>query len=246
MPVAASDLVQYGAVNWPDTDSATVGGAIATAKRPLDTQWTANAVAAVVSNGADTRQVTIEGRLASGSIDTEVLTLNGTTEVVGTKTWERILRVTLSAADAARTVTLRQGAGGATRHTFNPNETEAAIFFRKSSSGASAKTYFEKSFMRNNNTTSNLLSAQVTLTADPSAKIRIALANTQNDSGTSTNRLTAPSGVTAFVDDGTSISVPGTDLGATSAIGVWAEMQLSASNPALRSTFDIQISGQTA
>src|SRR5512143_1360059 len=134
MPIAATDLIAFGAASRPSDDTATVGGAIDTTDRPDFTQWTANAVAAVISDGADTRQITIQGRTAAGAIDTEVLTLNGTTEVVGAKTWERVLTITAASASGTRTVTVRQGAGGATRATISINETSRTAMFRQSAS----------------------------------------------------------------------------------------------------------------
>lgn len=91
--------------------------------RPAITQLTANSVIAAVSDGVDTRQLTIDGLDAGGAPQSEILTLNGTTEVVGLLTFSQIHLCTLSAADGARTVTVRQGAGGATRATLGPNVT---------------------------------------------------------------------------------------------------------------------------
>jgi hypothetical protein len=74
--------------------------------------------ASVVSSGADTRNVTISGILAviingmligPGAADTEVLTLNGTTEVVGAKTWYSITSAVAASTSATRTVTVRGG-----------------------------------------------------------------------------------------------------------------------------------------
>lgn len=61
MPIATTDLIFYGSANRPSDDTSLTGGAIATTDRPDITQLTANSVIAVVSDGADTRQVTIEG-----------------------------------------------------------------------------------------------------------------------------------------------------------------------------------------
>jgi hypothetical protein len=244
MPIASTDLVLYGSANRPGDDATTTGGAIDTAARPLDTQLTANSVIAAVSSGADTRTLTITGRNPAGAVVQETLTLNGTTEVVGTTTFERIQTLALSAASATLTVTVRQGSGGPTRHTFNPNETAAFIHFRNSASGASATTRYEKSFWRNNHATLTLNSAQVTLTADPDARIRMGLATAKNDTGSVANRLTAPAGIT-FVDDGVAQNVPGGTLEAGSAIGVWFEEALPANDPAHRTTFTTQLAGTT-
>lgn len=244
MPIAAADLQFFGAANFPLNDTATVGGAIATATRVEFTQFAANAVAAVVSDGADTRTATVYGRLTTGVLDSEALVLNGTTEVVGTKTWERILRVTLSAGDASRTVSVRQGSGGVTRMTLGPNFALALAFFYDSTSEATAATRFEKLFARNSHATLTLTSAAIKLTADPAARIRIGAAPSVNDSATAANRKTAPASVT-FVDDNVSQSVPGGNLAAGAAIGIWVEQQLPADDPATKSTFTIELAGST-
>lgn len=244
MPIASSDLKFYGAANHAENDTSTQGGAIATATRVDITQWTSNAVAAVVSDGADTRTVTITGRLASGAIDTEALVLNGTTEVAGAKTWERVLKVDLSTGDGSRTVTVRQGAGGATRATLGPNETKAVIFFQRSASAAAQKIRYEKMFGKNTHGSLTLNEAAAKLTADPDSRIRMGLPAAVNDSGSVTNRLTAPGGVT-FVDDNVSQSVPGGVLAAGDAIGIWVEQDLPADDAAHRTTFTVELSGTT-
>src|SRR5262245_7688690 len=171
MPITVTDLVAYGSASRPSDDVSTTGGAIATTDRPDLTQLTANAVIAVVSDGADVRTITIQGRNVAGGVDAEVLTLNGTTEVVGAKTFERILTVTASGADAARTVTVRQGAGGATRAQLLPNDLTRTTLFRQSASAAASLTRYEKLFWRNNHASLTLNGAQIRLTADPDSRI---------------------------------------------------------------------------
>lgn len=165
--------------------------------------------------------------------------------MVGAKTFERLLTLTLSAADAARTVTVRQGSGGPTRATIGPNEVTRTTLFRRSASGAAAITRYEKVFARNNHATLALTSAQVTLTADPDARIRIGLAPAVGDTATVANRTTAPTGVT-FVDDNVAQSVPGGSLAAGAAIGVWIEQALPPNDVAHRTTFTLQLSGTSA
>lgn len=80
-----------------------------------------SAIAAVSDSGTDARTLTIMGKDANGVYQTETLTLNGTTEVVGTLTFSQVLACYLSATDAA-TVTIRQGSGGSTIGTIGPNK----------------------------------------------------------------------------------------------------------------------------
>lgn len=244
MPIAASDLINYLAASMPEDDVSTSGGAIATTGRPDLTQWTANAAAAVVSDGADTRTVTVTGRLASGVIDSEALVLNGASEVVGAKTWERVLKVVIGATDGSRTVTLRQGSGGATRATIGPNETTRRALFYASASEASQTIRYEKVFWRNNHGTLTLNAAKVTLTADPASRFEIGLAASKGDTGSVANRKTAPGGIT-FVDDGVEQSVPGGVLAASETIGVWLKQTLPADDAAQKTTVTTRLAGTT-
>jgi hypothetical protein len=112
MPITSSELILYNSANMPTDDTSTSGGAIDAQRRPVFTQMTANAQIALVSSGADTRQVTVMGRKPDGTLVTENVTLNGTTEVLTTNTYERLLRATASATHASNTITLKQGSGG--------------------------------------------------------------------------------------------------------------------------------------
>lgn len=248
MSVVASDLIVFGAASRPNDDTSTSGGAIDTVARPLDQQLTANDTIDVVSDGADTRDVVITGRADDGTVVSETLTLSGTTTVTGTQTFERILTISLSAADTARTVTVSDtDAGDGTLHTFNPNETDAYIHFRRSSSESTQTTRYEKDFWKNTNGSTALQSATITLTADPSSNIQIAVEDAQDDTESVADRTTAPTGITAdgFVDDGTAVSIPGSDLGAGAAIGFWAELTLAADEAAQKSSFTTEIAGET-
>ena len=240
--MVTSDLVLYCAASRADDDSSLVGGAVDTAWRPLDIQFTSNAVVAVISDGADTRTVTVEGRLAvGGAVDTEVITLTGTTEAVGAKAWERILKLTLSATYASRVVTVRQGPGGGTRHSLNPNETGAVLLFRKSqANGSATRTYYEKYFWKNNST-SDLTSANDEETADVAALYDMGLAPSVGDSATAANRLTAPASVT-FNTGPQNIPGGGT-LAAGSAVGVWFRMSLAIAQPAGKDIFENNLEG---
>lgn len=245
MPVAATDLTTFSSANTPINDTGTSGGARSTTSRPTLSQWSANAVAAVISDGADTRTVTITGRLATGEIDTENLVLNGAAEVVGAKTWERVHSAVIDSTSGTRTVTVRQGSGGTTRATIGINETTAHIFFQRSASEAASVERFEKMFWHNKHGTLALNAAKVTLTADPESRIRIGLASAKDDSGSATNRKTAPGGVT-FSDNDVELSVPGSgNLAAGEAIGVWVEEDLLADDAPKRSTFTTRLAGTT-
>lgn len=99
--------------------------------------FSANAVVAVVSDGADTRQVTVVGEDASGNRQQEVLTLNGTTEVVGSLTFSKLYGAYVASLSASRIVTIRQGSGGTTRGTIGINKKISFIWYGRRYSGGS-------------------------------------------------------------------------------------------------------------
>ncbi len=244
MPIVSSELVKYGAANRPQDDTSTAGGDIVAAARPTLAHFSANAVAALISDGTDTRTGTVFGRRDTGILDSEAFTLTSAVEVVLTKTWQYLTEVILDSADGARTVTVRQGSGGTTRATLVPNQTVSHIMFINSASEASPVTRYDLEYWRNDNATLTLTSAQVRLTADPASKIRIGVHTAKGSAGTITNRKTAPGGVT-FVDDGVFQNVPTNQLAAAERIGLWIEQQLASSDTPRKETYTTELSGQT-
>lgn len=228
-----------------DTDAETTGGAISLVRRPELTQWSAAAIAEVVSDGADTRTVTVTGRLPNGAISSDPIVLNGTTPVAGAVTFERVLAIVLSTTDASRTVQVKQGAAGTVRATIVPDETDRALTFINSESDPAVPVIrFEKLFWQNDHATLALLGAEVELVTDADALFEIGLAAAVNDTATIANRLAAPGGIT-FVDDGVAQAVPGTDLDAQDHIGVWVKQTLAAAEPAGTGTYTVQITGSS-
>lgn len=80
------------------------------------TAFGANAVVALISNGADTRTVTVTGLDAAGAPQTEAIVLTGAVEVLGLLTFSAVYGAKVSAT-GAQVVTLKQGSGGTTRGT---------------------------------------------------------------------------------------------------------------------------------
>lgn len=245
MPIASTDLKLVGSASRPEDDVSTAGGDEVLTDRPLDAQFSAAAVAALISsNAGDTMNVTVTGRDAAGNVVQETKALNGTTEVLTTQSFERITKVELASA-AAGTVLLKQGTGGTTRHTFPAGERRAFVFFPNSASDpSSGKTYYEKAHFTNAHASLDLQSAAVTLTADPDTKFEIGVAAAVDDTATIANRLTAPGGIT-FVDDGVAQSVPGGVLAHGVEIGVWIKQILASGAAAAKSTFTLRLAGTT-
>jgi len=237
MSITTAELVKYGCASEVEADTGTVGGAIALTVKHEDMPQSGATVPKVKSSAAgDTTQtVTITGRLASGAIDSEGVTLNGTTAVNYTKSFERILKVVKSATTAG-TVTVYMNDGTTAIVALLPAVTSNRRAFYDAASEASQVIRYEKEYWKNENGTLTLNAAKLNLTADPSANIRMGVET--SGSQTSTNRRTAPSTVT-FAD--TEIDI--TSLAAGASVGLWIEQTLGAGAAAFKSTFTTQLSG---
>jgi hypothetical protein len=97
------------------------------------TAWGASAVLAAVSDGSDTRTVTIYGLNGSGTPVRETITLTGTSEVVSVATFSVVYGVHMSALSGSRTVTIKQGSGGTTRGTIGTGQVMCFLWLTPSS-----------------------------------------------------------------------------------------------------------------
>jgi len=246
--IVAADLVAYHSATQSDADAIAVGGAIDTLRRPDFTQISANDDIEVISTSAsDTQNCTITARAADGTITSQTAALTGTTAKIfstmgASGVVERVLQVELASV-AIGTITVRRSVAGATLRAIPIGERGFSMVFRKTASDpVSTVNYYAKIFWKNTNGTNALLSAQVSESADPAGVITHGLAASVNDSGTTTNRQTAPGGVTFA---GTAANVPGTDLASGAAIGTWLNMTLAGGAAAIRNTYTSQLAGST-
>ena len=108
--------------------------------------------------------------------------------------------------------------------------------------GGSAVTYYEKVFWENTHATIGLVDAIVQEQADPSDTITFGVAAAVDDTGDNGafNRQTAPGGVTF---DSADKAIPGADLAAGSAIGVWLKLSRPAGALKVRTTYGLAIAG---
>jgi hypothetical protein len=122
--------------------------------------------------------------------------------------------------------------------------------------GGSNRTYYEKIFCVNTNTTTALTVASILKQADPSSgTLQLALTNVLNDTGTVANRQTTPgSGITAFTSGSApqTINVPspqnlpsGAAPNAAGAQGVWLSLLLVAGLAAAKTSFTLRATGTT-
>lgn len=242
MALVATDFVFYGAADRPRDDSSPSGGGIDLLARPIFTQFSGPDVVAFVSSGGDSRVVTVVGRNTSGLLTAENVTLNGVAEVATFITFERVLSLTADSQNPARTITAREGAGGATFATIEPDETIRYAFFQESFSENVIQLRHEKLFCKNIHGTLTLNEAVLQLTSDPLAKYRIGLTPSLDDTGSISDRKVFPPSVT-FVDDNVDAPVPGGVLGPGVAVGVWIEQRLPTLGSGFKVAIDITVSG---
>jgi len=102
MSVLPSDIVVYGSANMPETDGATVGGAVDFSRRVAFYDVTpAGTLDVISSSSSDTaNKIAYYGRDATGAIQNQTLTLNGQNWVAGSLSLERLLYAALSGASA--------------------------------------------------------------------------------------------------------------------------------------------------
>jgi hypothetical protein len=167
--------------------------------------------------------------------------VNGTTNVVTTNTYERILKVEASATFVG-TVTV-ETTGAVLIRTIPIGERGFMAIFRQLASSTST-TYdaYCKFFWKNTNGTLALTSATVVENSDPSAKITHALDAAIDATTSVANRVTTP----GFTFDNAAKNVPNSqNLSSGSAIGVWLLLHLLANDAALKTTYTSEIDGQT-
>lgn len=260
MSLSASDIKVYQAVNHAENDTDPQGGAIdVSGVVVFDSGTLANAlndtVDVVSTSGTDTTQtVTIYGRNAGGSIVSENFALTGTSQVVGSTTFERIMKVVVDAtfvgnieihanstSDVIMTLLGSVAAPGGVAEL-----SVRRLFYgaTANATGGASKDFYEKVFIKNNNAVNSLLGAAIVESADPGAKITFDLEDGVNEDNSTANRVSAPAGMLGSFD-GASKNVPGTDLAAGSAIGCWLKMTLAAGTAAAVNTYTLQISGSS-
>lgn len=252
MPVAATDIVVYGSASMPDDDTPQdIGGAIDLTTLIIFSGIVAtDAVEILSDNAGDTTQtVTIYGRDAGGVLVSEGKVLTGTTFVATTQSFERILKITLSAT-AAGTVTVRDASTDATIIAIEAGVTEIRRPFYDAlaeASGGANRKYYEKVFFKNNHGTLALTSATISEQADPSGLVAFALETAldgTDTNGASNNRQVIPGGYT--FDSATKNIANSQNHTAGAAQGLWLELSLNAGVAANNTSFTLRESGNSA
>jgi hypothetical protein len=120
------------------------------------------------------------------------------------------------------------------------------------------RTYYEKVFIVNNNTSTALTGAQVQLAGESpgfpaGTALDLALTTTLNDTSSIANRQTMPvSGIGSFIAQPAFVTVPGAGNlpsggapNAAGAQGVWLRLTLPAGSSAYKGSVDLKTQGTT-
>lgn len=250
MAIVDADIVVYGSGSGlPDDDTPTqIGGAINTAIEVVFTDIDPAGTVEALSDGADTRNLTITYLDAAGVQGSEVQALNGTGVVSFSASMAVILKAVLASGSASRTVTIRKSSAGATLITLKVNRTEVRRIFyncRANPDGGATKTYYEKVFVKNENGASDGTSAQVVEQADPSGNVTFALETTLDgtgDNGVGNNRQVAPtSGIGSFDSATKNVANSGVFTHAK-AQGLWLKLTLAGGTVPAETSWTLRLS----
>lgn len=255
MAIVAANLIVLTALSNPLDDSAASGGAIDIDNRIVfaDISGT-DQVECVSDNAADGMNITVIGRDAAGDIVTETKALNGTTFIVLSTMGEvKSIESAVLASDAAGIVDVRKEDDNVIIAQIPAGERGFHRLFRRSASDPSSiKTRYEKIFIKNTHASLDLTIAQISEVTDASAVIEFAVEDAIDDNESTTNRLTAPTGIGAagFSSAAKLLSAELTlgddELPFGSAIGVWIKQTLAAGQAAINEAYSIKIDGNTA
>lgn len=245
MPVAASDLKYYCSASMPEDDVSASGGNIDTLAVIANfIMASASAIKLKSTNAGDTMNVTVYGRNAAGAAINETKALTGTTVTAAfTNSFERVNKITIASAPAG-IVSILMNDGTTVVVDIPAGKTSGRRFFPNAASEGSGTNRYEKGWVKNEHASIDLISANLRLTADPSEDanhdIQIGLAGAANQSVA--NRKTAPSSV-SFVDENVDISLATIPFGTSEEF--WVRQTLGANATANKSTFTVEVAGQT-
>ena len=248
MSVVDNDIRYFAAQNMPEDDTSPSGGGIDLTTRVVHADMSAPGVITIISDQAgDNAQFQLEVRDVTGAKQTEVLTLNGTTLVTGLQVSERVLKISYLSGTRTGNVTVAESGGSPVLVVIEPSVNRVQRFFYDVAAevaGGAQRVYYEKFFVRNNNSTDALTSAQFQEVGagTEEAKIDFDLESSLDGTDQVANRLTTPGGYTF---DSTSKPIAGNDLLPNTAQGVWARLTLDPGDAANNGTWSTRLTGTT-
>lgn len=211
------------------------------------------------------------GRNAPGVTGMDTLVLAGVTPVTGTNLWQRILMVQITGGGnpihtgniilcdtglPPNTGLILQpsgsGAAGLNSNVYCVN-TCRRPFWNTTSNPSAPVSYWDKIFVRNNNSGLALSNFSIQEMADVIGDMSYYVENVYNGTGIATNRQTAPTGTGSYFGSGiggqstiTPVGLPnGNNLYNGSGLGIWLNLNLPTNAQAINSLYTLQISGST-
>ena len=254
MSIVSSDIVVYASADMPEDDTSSSGGAIDTATMVIFTDIASTDNVEIFGEGGDeSKTVVVTGRLASGSEDSETITLDAsdaTTVVDGTKQWERILKISSPNSPAGSITVQKDGDSGDIVVIPTGISMVRRPFYgaTANATGGADKELYEKVFIKNEHATLSLLDMQVDETSDPSTFLTFDLEDAVDDNNSLSDRLdSAPTGMAgSFTSSAKLLTTAGQDdLAAGEAIGVWLNLSLADGTAAAKTTYELTVTGSS-
>ena len=284
MSVVSGDLVFYGSLLMPTSDTLAGSGIDLTTRVVFDnpnsisgwgSSYGAGVSYAVLKSDSATdvgQTGYVWGRLNNGATGMDTIVMNGLTAVTGTNLWQRILMVQITGqGNPIHTGNIILQDTGTTPNTgliLQPSGSGAAgsnptvycvntcrrPFWNCSSNPSSPVSYWDKIFVRNNNTSNALLSWSLQEVSDVIGLMSFYVENVWNGTGITSNRNgTAPTGTGSYFGSGLGASstitpiiaglnyIPNSGTG----LGIWLNLNLPTNYQAINSLFTLQVSGST-
>lgn len=264
MSVASGDIKVYGSTYMQESDAGFQGSGIDLTTQVLfDSYLWANdpsgGLKVVSSSAVDTGIMLLTwGRNAAGSIISGAIPISGLTTTSGTAVFERLMKVAMSGTPThTGTITVYDKGGSNVIVTIPSGILKVRRPFYDVSSDVSInKYYYEKVYVRNNNTVNALLGANISEVAGGVASSidfdieTMCNTNVGYFPNWSSGRTSYPtsgmqtSNLGAFDSNAKSLTID-TDLQPTGAIGVWMKLTLNAGASAQKSFYTLAVSGSS-
>jgi hypothetical protein len=252
--ITSADIVFYGSQNMNRSDATTPqgGGIDETIKVVFNDMTQVSTIDFSSDSAGDTGNITIEGRRSTGSIITETIALNGLTPVTTINEFERILRITTDSHNGTIEAEVSDDGSGIVDIESGILEVRRPFLsVTGEPAGGSARTFYEKIFLKNNSLTNDYLDVSLAENFDGveanGADVTFDIESVVEGTGESDNRITSPptGELLNGVFNDTTKSIPGTDLLSDSYVGVWLRLNIPAGTNPINTNFEFSVSGAT-
>lgn len=249
MSLQSSDLVFYASQNMPEDNYSLTGGAINTNVRvAFDDIANVDTIDVYSTNATLNGTLTVDGVDANNDLISENFTLAGETVVAGTSLFKNVWRVYYPDAAHTGSIYVEDNSTSTNICILEDYVTGIVRIFYNSLAdyfGGSARTFYDKIFVKNNHATATLVGAQVVEQAEGLYDVvSFGVENSFNTVQTIADRTTAPTGVASYGAGPTSL-VENTNLGPGVTQGIWLKLDTQPGDPPIHSHYAIKITGRT-